>query len=176
METTGLSAERDRAVEVALFAPKTGLRTRLVDPERPIPYRAREVTGLTDDIIAASGCGNFASIAEDLVSFVNEAVESGARAPTLVAHNARFDARFLAAEFTRCGAELPESWRFYDSLELARGVLGKGPNAPRSFGLQSLNAFWPAGAVEEHRMDGGMYSRGSRRLVSGMAPGAGSGL
>ena len=176
LETTGLSAERDRVVEVALFAPKTGLRwTRLVDPERPIPYRAREVTGLTDDIIAASGCGNFASIAEDLVSFVKEAVESGARAPTLVAHNARFDARFLAAEFTRCGAELPESWRFYDSLELARGVLGKGPNAPRSFGLQSLNQHFglPEPSREHRAMDDvDVLARVFGRLVSGMAPGA----
>ena len=44
----------------------------------------------------------------------------------LAAHNARqFDAPFLQAEYRRLGRELPDDWRFIDTLPLARGQIKK---------------------------------------------------
>ena len=56
---------------------------------------------------------------------------------TFVAHNVRFDSRFLEAEFARAGIPIPDNWRFFDSLEFSRKILGK--DAVKSFSLQNLN-------------------------------------
>jgi|TARA_B110000977_G_scaffold198461_1_gene283372 DNA polymerase III epsilon subunit-like protein len=65
---------------------------------------------------------SFARAAELLEAFVLIAREKGNGAPViLAAHNARqFDAGFLQAEYRRLGKELPDEWRFVDTLPLAR--------------------------------------------------------
>lgn len=41
-----------------------------------------------------------------------------------VAHNARsFDVPFLYKEFSRCSTEVPQNWRFVDTLPLGREVM-----------------------------------------------------
>ena len=59
---------------------------------------------------------------------------------TFVAHNVRFDSRFLEAEFARAGISIPDNWRFFDSLEFSRKILGK--DAVKSFSLQNLNRYF----------------------------------
>ena len=57
----------------------------------------------------------------------------------LVAHNARqFDAGFLQAEYRRLGRELPDDWRFVDTLPLARKTLSKNTVPGGSYKLESL--------------------------------------
>ena len=64
---------------------------------------------------------------------------SGGASVLLVAHNARqFDAGFLQAEYRRLGRELPDDWRFVDTLPLARKTLSKNTVPGGSYKLESL--------------------------------------
>jgi DNA polymerase-3 subunit epsilon len=100
VETTGLYPSVDRVVEVAVVLLGAGLEVvgefcTLVDPRRDVGptrlhgVRARDVVGAPD----------FAEVAPVVWGMLSGRV--------LVAHNASFDARFLDAEFARCGLRLP---------------------------------------------------------------------
>ena len=91
VETTGFSPTSDRVVEVACVVIQDGRVERrwssLVDPERPIPWRASEIHGITDDDVAQAP--SFAEVERELIALC-----AGA---TVVAHNASFDLGFLTA-------------------------------------------------------------------------------
>jgi DNA polymerase-3 subunit epsilon len=99
-ETTGLyPGLGDRMVEIgaARFEPAGGNKwqiagqvSRLVNPGRPMEPKASQVTGISDAELAAAP--PFANIAEPFLELVDGAL--------LVAHNARFDADFLALEYS----------------------------------------------------------------------------
>jgi DNA polymerase-3 subunit epsilon len=100
VETTGLSPSRDRVVEVAVVhldpdARVTGEFSTLIDPRRDVGptrihgIRASDVSGAPVFPEAAPAIGRLLA------------------GRVLVAHNARFDAKFLDSEFRRCGAQLP---------------------------------------------------------------------
>lgn len=61
-----------------------------------------------------------------------------------VAHNARcFDVPFLISEFRRCNMEIPENWRYLDSLPLSRERLkSKESNSQKGASLQSMREFY----------------------------------
>jgi DNA polymerase III epsilon subunit family exonuclease len=63
----------------------------LVNPERPIPGYVRELTGITDEMVA--GAPRFADLVPTLRAFLEGSV--------FVGHNAGFDWRFLDAECAR---------------------------------------------------------------------------
>ena len=96
VETTGLDPETDRVVQVAVVLLDAAARPQrtwstLVDPRRdPGPVH---VHGLTADVLR--GAPVFADVAADLARLLAGRV--------LVAHHARFDWGFLAAEFRRAG-------------------------------------------------------------------------
>lgn len=100
VETTGLFPARDRVVEVAVVhmdpdAKVTGEFSTLIDPRRDIgPTRIHGIKA--SDV---SGAPTFAAAAASIRHQLAGRV--------LVAHNARFDAMFLAEEFRRCGLQLP---------------------------------------------------------------------
>ncbi len=101
VETTGLMPEmHDRVVEIAVcFVSHEGEIQdhwcTLVNPQRDVgPTRIHGVTAT--DVI---GAPTFSEIAP----YVLRAIAGR----TLVAHNASFDLRFLAAELGRCGVSLP---------------------------------------------------------------------
>jgi DNA polymerase III subunit epsilon len=100
VETTGLFPARDRVVEVAVVqlntdAEVTAEFSTLIDPRRDVgPTRIHGIRA--SDV---SGAPTFAEAAE--------AVHRLLAGRVLVAHNARFDAMFLAAEFQRCGVQVP---------------------------------------------------------------------
>jgi len=91
IETTGFSPVSDRVVEVACVVVQDGRIERhwssLVDPERPIPWRATQVHGITDDDVAQAP--SFAAVERELIALCADA--------TVVAHNASFDLGFLTA-------------------------------------------------------------------------------
>jgi len=100
VETTGLHPTTDRVVEIAVVhmdaaAQVTGRFCTLVDPQRDVgPTR---IHGLrASDLV---GAPVFATVASAIWRLLSGRV--------LVAHNAAFDARFLDAEFGRCGVRLP---------------------------------------------------------------------
>ena len=100
VETTGLYPSTDRVVEVAVVqlngdAEVTAEFCTLINPRRDVgPTRLHGITAA--DVTNAP---IFAAAAATLWELLSGRV--------LVAHNARFDARFLDAEFTRCGTRLP---------------------------------------------------------------------
>jgi DNA polymerase III epsilon subunit family exonuclease len=91
IETTGFSPASDRVVEVACVIVQDGRVVHrwssLVDPERPIPWRATDVHGITDDDVAQAP--SFSEVERHLIGLC-----AGA---TVVAHNASFDLSFLTA-------------------------------------------------------------------------------
>jgi DNA polymerase III epsilon subunit family exonuclease len=91
IETTGFSPTSDRVVEVACVIVQDGRVERrwssLVDPERPIPWRATDIHGITDDDVAQAPA--FADVERELIALCAGAI--------VVAHNASFDLSFLTA-------------------------------------------------------------------------------
>ncbi len=97
LETTGADPNRDRITEVAILRIENGSLvdrwSSLVDPERPIPWRIQEVTGISDTMVASAP--NFRTLADGIAGRLEGAV--------FVAHNARFDFSFLRAAFGERG-------------------------------------------------------------------------
>lgn len=96
VETTGIRAwAGDRITEVAAVLVHRGRTTEayhsLVNPQRPIPPSITRLTGISDAMVR--GAPRFPEIAGALAQHVVGRV--------FVAHNARFDWNFLAAEYAR---------------------------------------------------------------------------
>lgn len=98
-ETTGLTPDADRIVEIgiACFAggELTNLKHWLVNPGIPIPEQARNVHGIGDADVA--GAPTFEQIAVELVEVLKGHLP--------VAYNAGFDRAFLLAELERAGID-----------------------------------------------------------------------
>lgn len=123
LETTGLSpGAHERIVEIAVVHTDengtiTGEWETLVNPQRHVG--AEHVHGIRAvDLIDAP---SFADIADDLVDLLGGRV--------IVAHNARFDRGFLAAEFGRTPLALPDDAPTLCTMQLARELI---PGAGRS--------------------------------------------
>lgn len=119
VETTGLFPARDRVVEIAVVhldtdARVTGEFSTLIDPRRDIgPTRIHGIRA--SDVI---GAPTFSEAAEMIRRLLAGRV--------LVAHNARFDAMFLAGEFKRCGLQVPAA-PVMCTMQLAGHYLGGLP-------------------------------------------------
>lgn len=116
LETTGLTAARDRITEIGAVKVRGGevlgeLQT-FVHPERPIPAAITAVTGITDAMVR--GAPPIAAVAPTLRAFLGDAV--------LVAHNAGFDVGFLRAAFERT-SDLGFDPTVIDTARLARRLL-----------------------------------------------------
>jgi DNA polymerase III epsilon subunit family exonuclease len=141
LETTGLSAERDRIVEFAAVCWENGAETghfqTLVHPGMPIPPAAIAVHGITDGMVRDKP-----SAGEVLPAFLDFCRQ----ADFLVAHNAPFDMRFLRAECQRQG--LPElTVTSIDTCSLSRRLLPGAPN----YRLDTLTTVHGLGLRQAHR-------------------------
>ncbi len=90
LETTGISAKSDAVIEISAVKVSDGRVTdefsMLVNPERPIPFYASQVNGITDDMV--EDAPNFAVALREFVDFAGDLV--------LVGHNIHnFDMKFL---------------------------------------------------------------------------------
>ena len=102
VETTGVRAQvGGRILEVAVAILEGGTIhlafQALLDPGTPIPLWVARLTGITDGMVA--GRPRFG----DVVAGFGRALD----AAVFVAHNARFDWRFLAAEYALAGVPAP---------------------------------------------------------------------
>src|SRR5438132_1551353 len=102
VETTGVRAQvGGRILEVAVAILEGGTIhlafEALLDPGTPIPLWVERLTGITDGMVA--GRPRFG----DVVAGFGRALD----AAVFVAHNARFDWRFLAAEYALAGVPAP---------------------------------------------------------------------
>lgn len=120
LETTGLSAETERIVEVGAvrfnaLGEELDRYQTLVNPERRMPPGALAVHGITDDQLV--GAPRARDVLPEFFAFLGAPHET-----ILLAHNASFDARFLGCECRRTGLAAP-GHAVADTLALARKKL-----------------------------------------------------
>jgi DNA polymerase-3 subunit epsilon len=116
-ETTGLSSSSDRVVEVAvvhvsLAGKVTSSWTTLVNPGTD-SVGATEIHGVEPEDVL--GAPSFADLAPGLLGLLSNRV--------LVAHNAKFDVKFLAAEARRAGLAAPTDLPVLCTMETARKLM-----------------------------------------------------
>ena len=115
VETTGLTASRDRIVEIGAvkFRERKVVDTfqELVDPRKPIPPGATSVNGITNDMV--KGKPTIEQILPRFLSFMGDAVK--------VAHNIPFDMGFIIHDLTMLGLKIT-STPILDTCSIARQV------------------------------------------------------
>lgn len=100
LETTGLDPQGDRIIEVGVFIIKKGNQkhkgySELVQPDRKLPVRIVEITGITDEMLAdARKAGE---VLPEFFDYIGNR--------DVCAYNAEFDMGFLKAEAKRLGCE-----------------------------------------------------------------------
>lgn len=115
LETTGLSATKDRITEIGAVKLKNCEITEefqmFVNPGMPIPEEVSKLTGITDEMVA-----NADSEKEAVKKFIKFAGKG-----VLVAHNAKFDTSFIRAVCERQGIKY--DFNFLDTVALCRAAL-----------------------------------------------------
>lgn len=109
VETTGLSAQTEKIIEIALLKirplKEPEKYSSFVNPNRSLNSYITELTGITNsDLISAPV---FSEISDDVLSFIDGL--------PLVAHNASFDVSFLEHEINK-----DYSFLYVDTLKMAR--------------------------------------------------------
>lgn len=112
-ETTGFSPAKDRVLEIGAVKVRDGKKieekTWLINPQRYIPWYVQNVHHITPEMVKDRP--TFADIYPDFLKFIDGSV--------LIAHNAPFDVRFIAAEAQRNNLPAPKN-AVLDSLKLFR--------------------------------------------------------
>jgi DNA polymerase-3 subunit alpha (Gram-positive type) len=112
-ETTGFSPAKDRLVEIGAVkvrnGKKLGEKSWLINPQRSIPWYVQQVHHITPDMVKDRP--TFAQVYPEFLEFIDGSV--------LIAHNAPFDIRFIAAEARRADMPAPKN-AVLDSLVIFR--------------------------------------------------------
>ena len=100
VETTGISPEKERFIEIGAFRPETGevFRT-LIHPGRPLPEHITELTGITDEMLIG---------APEEAEAIRACLDFMGKDTILLGHNISFDHSFLVQAIRRCGYEEPQ--------------------------------------------------------------------
>ena len=119
VETTGISPEHNRIIEIGAFRPETGevFRT-LINPGRPLPDKIVELTGITDEML--TDAPEEAEAMKEFLAFLGEDT-------VLLGHNISFDHSFLVQAIRRCNLPEPE-FQGIDTLKLARVLCPELPS------------------------------------------------
>lgn len=100
LETTGTDPMRDRIVELSVLRltpdGSREVRTRRINPERPIPAEASAIHGIRDADV--KDCPSFRLVARSVLEFFGDADVAGFNVR-------RFDVPLLDREFRDCGLE-----------------------------------------------------------------------
>ncbi len=97
-ETTGLSFEQDRIIEIGIVELKDNFLTQnyfheYVNPERNISLSAQKVHGISNDFLKNKP--KFSYIAQKFLDFIKD--------DPIIIHNAQFDTNFINKELQECG-------------------------------------------------------------------------
>jgi DNA polymerase-3 subunit epsilon len=114
-ETTGLSAEKDRIVEIACIELSNHIPTKnifhtFINPETKVSADAFSVHGYSDEFL--SNKPKFKEIIKDFLDFIKD--------KKLVIHNADFDLGFLNNELRRLNVKPILKSEVVDTLQIAR--------------------------------------------------------
>lgn len=119
VETTGISPEHNRIIEIGAFRPETGEVFRmLINPGRPLPENITELTGITDEMLMDAP-----EEAEAIKAFLEFLRED----TILLGHNISFDHSFLVQAIRRCNLPEPE-FQGIDTLKIARVLCPELPS------------------------------------------------
>ena len=114
VETTGLNTFTDKIIEIGAVRLEGGREVKefsmLIDPERPVPQKVTELTGITNGMLRDQK--RIGEVIGDFAKFCEGAV--------LVAHNAGFDTAFFRRAFEAAG--LPFDHPVLDTLALSRNL------------------------------------------------------
>ena len=115
IETTGFSAIYDKIIEIGAVKVEKGNITDkfsvFVNPERPIPFRIEQLTGINDSMV----------IDAETIEVVLPKFLEFAKDCVLVAHNAEFDMSFIMNNAERMGIKY--DFTYADTVTLARALL-----------------------------------------------------
>lgn len=140
IETTGLSNATERITEIGAVRMRGGevLDTFdiFVNPEKPIPPKIVELTGITDEMVADAP-----KEAEALRQFY----EFCGDCRQLVAHNAPFDTGFVRAAARRCG--MPYEFTAVDTVPLCRALYP----GQKNYKLDTVAAYLKLPPFNHHR-------------------------
>ena len=119
VETTGISPEKERIIEIGAFRPETGevFRT-LINPGRPLSDRITELTGITDEMLFD---------APEEAEAIKAWLDFMGGDTVLLGHNISFDHSFLVQAIQRCGFPEPQ-FMGIDTLKLSRVLCPELPN------------------------------------------------
>ena len=119
VETTGISPEKERIIEIGAFRPETGeIFKTLINPGRPLPERIIDLTGITDEMLVD---------APEEQSAINALLEFMGEDTVLLGHNISFDHSFIVQAIRRCGYAEPK-FSGIDTLKLSRVLCPELPN------------------------------------------------
>lgn len=139
IETTGLSAARDKITEIGAVKVENGVITdtfsTFANPEMPIPQKITQLTGITDDMVKDAP-----SQSEAVGAFLEFAGDN-----VLVAHNAPFDTSFIAKVCEDMGREY--NYTSIDTVAISRAILTDIKNCK----LDTVAKFLRLGDFNHHR-------------------------
>ena len=141
VETTGLRTDRERLTEIGAVkyvdgAEKARFQT-FVDPEKPIPAKITELTGIDNRMVA--GAPKEGEAVRKFFEFCGEGV--------LVAHNASFDTSIIRYACQRNGIEY--NYSHIDTLVLAQSLV----EGIKNYKLDSLSNHFKLPKFDHHRAD-----------------------
>lgn len=99
------------AIEVIDLKPTGKVFHHYINPQRNIPDEVVKIHGIDDEKV--KDCPTFDKIAQQWLDFVGDDAK-------LVAHNAKFDIKFINAELIWAGKSGIQSERIIDTLQMAR--------------------------------------------------------
>lgn len=119
IETTGISPERNRIIEIGAIRKETGeVFHVLVNPKVPLPEKIVKLTGITEELL--QDAMSEAEAIKALLEFLKED-------RILLGHNIGFDHSFLVLAMHRYGYEVPE-FLGIDTLKLSRVLCSELPS------------------------------------------------
>ena len=141
-ETTGLSTEKDRIIEVAAILFENGEPAKrfvsLVKPILPIPKLIEDITGITNEMVEHAPSEK--DIVDGLFDFIGK--------NPIVAHNTPFDLSFLISLSERYKIDFDKPV-CYDTLTLSRTFLFYQP----SHNLSAVSEFFNLSSDGAHRAE-----------------------